>query len=216
MASAIQKGGLLIFLVLVIVFSARGFVHAEKASVEISNSDSPASNVILQENDSYFEKTLNACAPVSGPQKNYVKTGNPLVTSQAILLMETKKTDFEKLKSAFDFAAGNVSYKVYENWRYPEEVLETRDGDCTDKSVLLVSMLKNEGIDAYVVYGKEVKDYSHAWVAAKISGNWVQIDPTAGDINYFYECSSDVNCKYYENYKIAGMFNEKEVLKCES
>lgn len=194
-----------VLLAAVAVLSAYGMASASQAE----NAEE-----LVFENDLNFEKILSGCASGSGQEKNFISPQNPIVTGQAILLMDNGKNDFEKLKSAFNFASQDIAYKVYGDWRYPSEVLETKNGDCTDKSALLVSMLQNYGIESYVVTGKKINDYTHAWVAAKIDGKWMQIDPTAGDLNFVYDCLKDENCAYYNNYEIEGMFNEHEVLKC--
>ena len=193
-----------VFLVSAMALSAHHMANAQQETAE----------EFSFANDLNFEKTLESCTPESGPQKNFISPNNPLITSQAILLMDNGQNDFEKLKSAFEFVSKDIDYKVYNSWRYPDEVLAAKSGDCTDKSVLLVSMLENYEIESYVITGKKVNDYSHAWVAAKIDNKWLQIDPTAGDLNFVYDCLADENCTYHNNYEIESVFNEREVLKC--
>ena len=121
-----------VFLVSAMALSAHHMANAQQETAE----------EFSFANDLNFEKTLESCTPESGPQKNFISPNNPLITSQAILLMDNGQNDFEKLKSAFEFVSKDIDYKVYNSWRYPDEVLAAKSGDCTDKSVLLVSMLE--------------------------------------------------------------------------
>lgn len=116
----------------------------------------------------------------------------------------------------YNFASESVTYKVYDDWRSATNVLSTKEGDCTDKSILLVSLLQSSGIESYVLYSeKNAEDYSHAWVAAKVSGYWLQIDPTTADIFSVYGCLNKEECKeksYYNN--VAGIFNGEKSFEC--
>ncbi|GAA4470436.1 hypothetical protein GCM10023093_31720 [Nemorincola caseinilytica] len=75
----------------------------------------------------------------------------------------------------------------------PGKVYAQRYGDCKDKSLLLVSMLRSVGIDANMaLVGVQLKDkiadrwpspslFDHAVVLAQVSGRPVWIDPTLSD-----------------------------------
>jgi transglutaminase-like putative cysteine protease len=62
------------------------------------------------------------------------------------------------------------------------EVLNSREGDCGEHTVLFVALARSLGIPAEIVVGLVyVGDgfYYHAW--AKIwAGRWVEVDPTFG------------------------------------
>jgi transglutaminase-like putative cysteine protease len=72
----------------------------------------------------------------------------------------------------------------------PEKILNQRYGDCKDKSMLLVSLLRAGGVDASIAYvssfrGKELPGllpspmaFNHAIVYLKYEGNEQWIDPT--------------------------------------
>jgi len=218
------RGKILIAIVFaIILFSAyQIFGHSanvEKANTEIISAGAQISNTNWEESinsySSTFENSLKNCNPVRSPQKNYVQISNPTAKELAFSLTRDSKTDLEKANAFFEYASDEIKYNRYDNWRTTSEVLETKDGDCTDKSIVLVSMLKNVGIDSYIVYGNEIDDYSHAWVSAKIEGRWMQIDPTAKEFYYIYSCLADESCEYNNYYlPIAGIFDENEVLKC--
>ncbi len=218
------KGKVLIAIVIVaILFSAYQIVahptNFEKANSKIAPQQQSV-KISAQEVEQYskiFENSLNGCKQMNGPQKNFVQTTSPTGMLLAANLANGKKSDLEKAKTFFNYASNEIEYKKYDNWRTTSEVLETKAGDCTDKSIVLVSMLKDAGIESYVVYGKKIDGYSHAWVSAKINGKWLQLDPTAGDFNYVYSCIADKNCKYNKYYlPIEGIFDENRVLKCEN
>jgi len=69
------------------------------------------------------------------------------------------------------------------------EVLETRQGDCTEHAVLLAAMCKAVGIPAQVVdgvayvegwAGRKQVFAPHAWVRVFIDGRWVHLDAAIG------------------------------------
>ena len=92
------------------------------------------------------------------------------------------------------------------------------DGDCTDKSILLVSLFSEAGIESVVVYGgeSEISD-QHAWVVANINGEWFEMDATSSDFYYVYKCKQNKDCmheKYYN--QVLGIFGPDISLKCMS
>ncbi|MFH1450753.1 MAG: transglutaminase family protein [archaeon] len=127
--------------------------------------------------------------------------------------------ELEKVYELFKYVSGNVLYATYtDNWRKPSEVLDTLDGDCTDKSILLVSLLSQIGVESYVVYGGE-NEYAeqHAWVVADINGDWFQMDATSKNFYYVYECREEENCIHSRFYNsILGVFGPEVSLKCEA
>ena len=213
-----------IILILAMLFSAYQIVatnpQAEKANANILAEAQVVETVPAEKIDALsetFENSLYGCKVVGGPQKNYVEPGSPLVTGLATALTTEKSSQMEKVQALYNYVSNNVNYTIFEDWRGAGEVLQTKRGDCTDKSIALVSMLKNAGIESYVVYGEKIDDYSHAWVSVKVDGKWLQLDPTAGNFNYVYNCLADENCKYNKYYlPIAGIFDENRVLKCEN
>ncbi|HTN53667.1 MAG TPA: transglutaminase-like domain-containing protein [Anaeromyxobacter sp.] len=68
------------------------------------------------------------------------------------------------------------------------EVIETRKGDCTEHSILLVALARALGIPARQVYGlvyaryADGKDalYWHAWAEVRSAGEWIAVDPIFG------------------------------------
>lgn len=78
--------------------------------------------------------------------------------------------------------------KQHDPWRFPEETLMVKEGDCEDIAFLLASLLYSAGISPYnirvalgkvftSVDGKE-DNFDHAWVMYKReSGKWMILEP---------------------------------------
>jgi hypothetical protein len=68
-------------------------------------------------------------------------------------LTKGKKTRDEKLKAIFDFVADDIRYVNYVSGEWwlpnrPQQLLARRQGDCDDKAMLLITLLKTVGIEA--------------------------------------------------------------------
>ncbi|MFO0592742.1 MAG: transglutaminase-like domain-containing protein [Polyangiaceae bacterium] len=68
-------------------------------------------------------------------------------------LTKGKKTRDEKIRALFDFVADDIRYVNYVSGEWwlpnrPQELLARRQGDCDDKAMLLITLLKSIGIDA--------------------------------------------------------------------
>lgn len=68
-------------------------------------------------------------------------------------LTKGKATRQEKLKALFDFVADDIRYVNYVSGEWwlpnrPQQLLARRQGDCDDKAILLITLLKTVGIDA--------------------------------------------------------------------
>ena len=64
-----------------------------------------------------------------------------------------KKTRDEKLKALFEFVADDIRYVNFVSGEWwlpnrPQELLARRQGDCDDKAMLLITLLKASGIEA--------------------------------------------------------------------
>ncbi len=139
------------------------------------------------------------------------------VEELAQVLVEDAEDELGKAYLIFNYVAHNIEYIPYTNtWRNPAEVLKTMDGDCTDMSILMVSLMKSAGMEAYVAYGGESEtEAQHAWVVASVEGVWFELDPTSTDFYYVYKCKKDVECgneRYYNS--VLGLFGPEVALEC--
>lgn len=74
----------------------------------------------------------------------------------AAQLTKGKNTRDEKLKALFDFVSDDIRYVNYTSGEYwlpnrPQQLLARREGDCDDKAILLITLLRAVGIDAQEV-----------------------------------------------------------------
>lgn len=75
------------------------------------------------------------------------------VRTLAAELTKGKRTREEKLQAIFDFVADDIRYVNYVSGEWwlpnrPTQLLARRQGDCDDKAILLITLLKCVGIDA--------------------------------------------------------------------
>ena len=167
----------------------------------------------------FFDTDKISCTPdkfYNSPRRNSFEQTETLAELSYDITKDFD-TDFEKAYNLFEYVSKDILYVTYsDQWRTPSEVLETMDGDCTDKSILLVSLLKEAGIEAYVVYGGEdMFSYQHAWVVVYLNGEWFEMDATSEDFYYVYKCKQNKDCiheKYYN--EGLGVFGPDIALKC--
>lgn len=123
----------------------------------------------------------------------------PDIKAKVAELTKDAKTDDEKIRAIYDFVAQDIRYRglgvgprTGYTPRTAQETMTSRWGVCRDVSILLTSMLRESGIDAYPVLtnvGDPVLDriaydgFNHAIVAIKKGNSWQYIDPTAKNNN---------------------------------
>ncbi len=78
------------------------------------------------------------------------------VRELAAQLTKGKTTRDDKLRALFDFVADDIRYVNYVSGEWwlpnrPQQLLARREGDCDDKAILLITLLKAVGIDAQEV-----------------------------------------------------------------
>jgi len=71
-------------------------------------------------------------------------------------LTKGKKTREEKLRALFEFVADDIRYVNYVSGEWwlpnrPQQLLARREGDCDDKAILLITLLRSVGIEAQEV-----------------------------------------------------------------
>ncbi|MGZ5006863.1 MAG: transglutaminase-like domain-containing protein [Methylobacter sp.] len=89
------------------------------------------------------------------------------------------------------YVGHNIRYRTRKNndpWRFPEETLMIKEGDCEDIAFLLASLLFSAGVSPYnirVALGQikttiagNINSFDHAWVMYKReSGKWMVLEP---------------------------------------
>ena len=95
------------------------------------------------------------------------------VRELAAKLTKGKTSREDKLRALFDFVADDIRYVNYQSGEYwlpnrPQQLLARREGDCDDKAILLITLLKAVGIDAQeVMVQARVDDAQPSVVRAK-------------------------------------------------
>jgi len=135
----------------------------------------------------------------------------PDIKAKVKELTKDAKTDDEKIKALYDFVAQDIRYRglgvgprTGYTPRKANETFTSRWGVCRDVSILLTSMLREAGIQAYPVLtnvGDPVlpkiayDGFNHAIVAMPAKGGgWTYLDPTAKNNNSLlpgYEAEQD-------------------------
>lgn len=134
-------------------------------------------------------------------------------TGIAAFISANFKTDNDKIRAAFHWTASNISYDVANmfavNFNETElekitKTVQTKKGVCSHYAAVFNDIAKKIGIESYIIEGYtkqngKVGDLAHAWVAAKIDGQWFLFDPTwgAGYVNNgkFYKKINDAYFK---------------------
>lgn len=60
----------------------------------------------------------------------------------------------------------------------PEAMLQIKQGDCDDMSILIAALLLSIGIKCQFVALDQGKGFVHVWTAAKIGAKWIHMDAT--------------------------------------
>ena len=135
-------------------------------------------------------------------------TADNVIASIVNIGLENKSTEI-KLLAALDFVQDQIRYTGIEigissyKPHQPSLVMERRFGDCKDKVMLLMSILKNLGFDVYpvLVNSKQIRqldlllpsptDFNHVIVLVKHEGKAYWLDPTikgqAGNLANIYQ-----------------------------
>lgn len=134
--------------------------------------------------------------------KGLVRPDDPEVKELARVLVQAP--DFIGASQEFVNSFTTYRSEVGDYWTTPDELLERQAGDCDDKAILLVSILRNymSPDQVYCAYGLWVLDGTtggHMWVVTEGEGGEDRtLEATAGPRQ-----------KTRGKYIIHGMFNDK-------
>ena len=87
-------------------------------------------------------------------------------------LTKGKNTREEKLRALFDFVSDDIRYVNYVSGEWwlpnrPQQLLQRREGDCDDKAMLLITLLRSVGIEAQEVMVQTRMTGEPSWLLAK-------------------------------------------------
>lgn len=131
-----------------------------------------------------------------------IESDHERILEKAQEITDGLQTEREQAKAVYEFVSKHVAYdveKFQEDIFHPDDgalqTLESGSGICQDYAFLTIALLRSIDIESRYVQG--YAGGRHAWVEAKVDGDWIEMDPTWGagyvDRNEFY-------FKYNEDY----------------
>uniref|UniRef100_UPI0034A471F0 transglutaminase domain-containing protein n=2 Tax=Bacteroides TaxID=816 RepID=UPI0034A471F0 len=123
------------------------------------------------------------------------ETAGRSVSSLVAYLKQHLSTDDQLARAIYTWVSRNIKYNVYitytsrneeaDETKEIQKILSERKGICQDYALLFKALVKEAGMDAYVIDGYNRRDGAllpdpHEWCAAKVSGKWYMFDPTWG------------------------------------
>lgn len=109
-----------------------------------------------------------------------IQSDSPLIKETAQKIVGDVMTDSIKVTKILNWMYENISKRNSPYTTSALEVLNTREGDCWEHSVLFCALARAAGIPARVCYGVVYNDgmFSyHAWNKVFVKGKWVAVDP---------------------------------------
>ncbi len=114
----------------------------------------------------------------------FVQCDDPAIKAQAAQIVGDERDAYAAAKKINAWVYRNIRKVGTAALSNAVEVLETREGDCTEHTVLFVALARAAGIPAREAAGVTAIErgeglYYHAWPEVWI-GDWIAIDPTLG------------------------------------
>jgi len=114
----------------------------------------------------------------------YIKIHSPSVKIVLKNFKRDKNNSWELVEDIHQWIQRNIKIKSLNlGFASVPEILATREGDCSEYSVLFMGLLRACGIPAKICYGlvyEESAFYFHFWVELHL-GNWIPFDPIGSD-----------------------------------
>ena len=132
-----------------------------------------------------------------------IQSDHPDIIKKAKEITSGEESDRDKAKAIFEFVTEHVAYDVEkeENDEFTLDdsalmTLELGTGICQDYAFLTTALLRSIEIESHYIEGL-VGSSRHAWVEAKLDGEWIEMDPTWGA---GYVDRDGFHFKYNEDY----------------
>ena len=118
-------------------------------------------------------------APFLAPEP-WIESEHARIQAQARLIVGSEGDPARAARLIHDWVAQHVEPRVTAGGAGAVRVLETRSGDCNERTVLYVALARAAGLPARPVAGllyRGGRFYYHAWPEVYL-GDWVAVDPT--------------------------------------
>ncbi|MDI6752607.1 MAG: transglutaminase-like domain-containing protein [bacterium] len=113
-----------------------------------------------------------------------VQSKNPMIINLAKEIIGTETDSLKAAVEIMDWVYENIKKRPSFGVPSALEVAQYRTGDCNEHTTLFVGLCRSLGIPAKMIVGLtyyEKRFYYHAW-AQVYCGEWIDIDPTLGQI----------------------------------
>lgn len=134
--------------------------------------------------------------------REYRRNPQIIALVQSLLANVNEKWWVEELSALLRFVQRDVRYTLDVNevevLQSPTHLLQTRQGDCDDKSTLLATMIEAAGHKArFEAVGFDGENLSHVLVSAQVGNDWLPLETTEPVNAGWYP--PNVNTKYVLN-----------------
>ena len=155
--------------------------------------------------DSFF--TIH-CMDQSGLREQITPTNR--IASLSHELTSNSSDSLDIAYSLHQYVYENIDYEITDGSFNAKQILDLKHGDCSEKSILLASLLTSRGIPMYVA-----NTPNHRYVFVNINGTWLPIDSTVSDFYFVYDVWRDGSS--FKNYYTDGnsqnfMFNQTHTI----
>lgn len=116
----------------------------------------------------------------------FIQSSHPLIRRKAAEIAGDADGDWERAQRLYDWVYENIDKVPVPTIPSALDVLETREGDCNEHTVLYSALARALGVPTRVAVGLVWSDelrafYYHAWPEVYV-GHWVPMDPTLGQL----------------------------------
>lgn len=164
---------------------ARAFAGVPRLKAEIVD----ATHLRITIQPGPMPKELVASAPMSAAERKNMLASTGLLNARHRRIKKLaasivpKGSDPQKAASrVLDWIEKNIRYEITPFATNAIDVLDRKSGDCTEYSVLAVSLLRAAGVPAELRQGMAVQNsemVAHNWIAFHDGTGWREVDPTA-------------------------------------
>ena len=113
---------------------------------------------------------------------SFIQSDNPKIAALAQKIAGDKTDPWQKAVALERFVHGYVALKGFsQGFATAADVVESREGDCTEHAVLLAAICRAAGIPARVAVGLVYQDQKflfHMWTEVYVGKRWTPIDAT--------------------------------------